>query len=154
MTSCILPIPNERQVATNGMCWAATLAPIVTFCTGRTISQHQLCEAAGRRPTDGASTDDISRALRLAVGIFTHRTKPISAEATFKYLKSRRPIVLVLDVGQGFLCHCACLRGLIHDGEWYALINEPNLASHHSIYVPFARVRAAWREGLVIAGRS
>lgn len=152
MTSCILPIPNEKQIAVDGMCWAATLSPIITFCTGKSITQHQLCAAAGRRPTDGASTDDMARALRLTARIHTYHTKPLSPEATFKYLTSRRPIVLVLDVGQG--CHCACLRGLIHDGDWQAVINEPNLASLHSLLVPFSRVRAAWREGLVIHGRS
>jgi len=154
MTSCILPIPNEKQIAIDGMCWAATLAPIVRFCTGRSMTQHQLCEAAGRRPTDGASLDHMARALRQAARILSYRSKPLSAEATFAHLKSRRPIVLVLDVGKGFVCHCASLRGLVHDGEWQAVINEPNLASHHSLYLPFARVRAAWREGLVIAGRS
>ena len=96
----------------------------------------------------------MSRALRLTARIFAYRTQPISAEATFKHLSAKHPIVLVLDVGQGFVAHCAGLRGIVHDGEWAAVINEPNLASNHSIFVPYARVRAAWREGLVIAGRS
>ena len=36
MTSAILPIPNEKQIAINGMCWAAVLSPIIKYCTGNT----------------------------------------------------------------------------------------------------------------------
>ena len=153
MSKAILPIANEKQIA-NGLCWAAALAPIVTYVTGKSITQHPLCDAAGRRPSDGATLDDMSRALRRAASIFAFQTRPISAEVVFKHLSARRPILLVLDVGHTFQCHCVCLRGLVHDGEWQAIINEPNLATHHSVYVPFSRVRAAWREGLVIHGRS
>jgi hypothetical protein len=145
--SIVLPIHNERQLE-NGLCWAACIAPIVRFFCNRTVSQHELCHAAGRRSQDGATTDDMSRALRRIAGIMTYPTQPISIDATRKYLVSGRPLILVVDVGAGFICHTVVLRGLLQDGS--AIVNEPNLASGMSLHVAFPRVHAAWRSGLVV----
>lgn len=151
MKAAIIDIPNMRQRA-NGLCWAAAAAPAVTYFTGRSISQHQLCAAAGRRPGDGATIQDMARAIANAASLRTYHTLRLSAEATFTYLNNGRPLLLLVDVGEGFVAHCVCLRGLIFDGAWHAIINEPNLA--YSVFVPFARIQAAWLEGLVILGRS
>jgi len=150
--SIILDIPNVRQVA-NGLCWAAALAPVITFMTGQTISQQDLAAAAGRRPADGATVDDMARALAAVARVLAQPTPPISAEAAFRCLAKGHPILLVVDVGQGFVAHCVTLRGLIPTGDWHAIVNEPNLANHHSVFVPFSRLRAAWREGLLILRR-
>ena len=152
-TTVILPIPNERMLH---VCWAACLVPIVAFCTGRKrfVTQHELCAAAGRRPTDGATTDDMAKALMRAAHIKTYPTPALSVESTVKLLANQQPIVLILDVGEGF--HCVTLRGMVRDdtNAWHAVINEPNFNTDHSVFVPFARVHAAWRSGLIVAGRA
>jgi hypothetical protein len=136
------------------MCWAAVCQAIVLYTAGIRVSQLQLCDAAGRHPTDGATVDDMIKALRLTARIFAYRTRPLDHTAVYKYLTAKKPIVMVVDVGHGFDAHALCLRGLLHDGHWQAIVNEPNLDGGISVFTPFARVRAAWREGLVIAGRT
>lgn len=149
MRGVILDIPNARQLS-DGLCWAACVAPVVTYLTGQPISQYDLAAAAGRRASDGATIADIRRALGKVAGVLTCPTRPCTAEAAFTCLARRRPILLIVDIGQGFTAHSVCLRGLIRTGEWHAVVNEPNLAGDHALFVPFARLRAAWRESLVI----
>lgn len=147
----VLPIENQKQLGP-GMCWCAAVAPIIAFYTGRTISQHDLCDFAARRPADGATSADVSRVLTTCCRAPAYQRPPLSAETALALLANRQPIVAIVDVGGSFQAHVVCLRGMIRVADnWMAIINEPNFSTGISVWTPFARLRAAWRSSLIIA---
>lgn len=150
-TAIVLPIEN-RQQSDVGTCWASCVRQVTAFLTGRSISERQICATAGIRPGQGATVGDMARLLeRIGPAHCLENDNPSPALLT-EYLAHRRPIIAVLNVGKGFIAHSVVIRGLITDDTGcHAIVNDPNLADGFSMFVPFARLRAAWCSSLVIA---
>jgi len=151
LTAIVLPIEN-RQQSDVGTCWASCVRQAIAFLTGRAISERQLCATARIRPDQGATVRDMAKLLeRLGPAHCLENNNPSPVLLT-EYLAQRRPLIVSLTVGKGFVTHAVLLRGMIKDaGAWHAVVNDPNLADGFSMFVPFARLRAAWCSSLVVA---
>lgn len=148
--SIVLPIENIQQKG-SGTCWAACVVQVMTYVTGRTLCESEVCLRAGIPVDRGASISEIAHAVaRLSSARAVTMAEP-SVAAVADALTKKCPVIAAFDVGERFVLHSVVLRGLVGDASHaHAVVNDPNLADGFSMFVPFKRITASWHSALVV----